>query len=398
MSRHITLAAFLATLAVVVPAAWHALDADIPADGPLLRPKQATLHTGGAAISVELDRGVLLSGGRLKVTLVGTADTARKIALDVRALQDNGMGPERVENPPTEVARRRITIDAAPGGGKPTELTFDLRPRRARPGGMEWFDIDVTPAGKRGDAVSYYGSEEEPATAAKVGAVVWSGNNLAMTLEAPARIPAGDEAFAVKLRVKNTTKQPIEYVDIKLGGPSLEFSAMEGLTFYGDDNYDVERVEATQDGDGDGDDSIAPGAERVYEYKVTPHENAAGGKLALLVQAGATVVLDERKHKYQYLGAMETVAIEQAPAAPAGEGARTAGKHAVGAPEGGAVEAAEASAVAGAGPAAAVGAGSVAGASTGAGAGPVAATGAGSVAGASTGAGAAAAPHVVAGK
>jgi hypothetical protein len=336
MSRHITLAAFLATLAVVVPAAWHALDADIPADGPLLRPKQATLHTGGAAISVELDRGVLLSGGRLKVTLVGTADTARKVALDVRALQDNGVGPERVENPPTEVARRRITIEAAPGGGKPTELTFELRPRHARPGGMEWFDIDVTPVGKRGDAVSYYGSEDEPATAAKVGAVVWGGNNLAMTLEAPARILAVDEAFAVKLRVKNTTRQPIEYVDIRLGGPTLEYSAMEGLTFYGDDNFDIERVE----GDGDGDESIAPGAERVYEYRVTPR-GGAGGKLALLAQAGATVVLDERKNKYQYLGAMETVVIEQAPAAPAGEGARTAGKHAVGAPEDGAAEAAE---------------------------------------------------------
>jgi hypothetical protein len=364
MSRHTTLAAFLATLAVVVPAAWRSLDADISSDGPLLRPKQATLHTGGAAVSVELDRGVLLSGGRLKVTLVGTADTARKIALDVRALQDNGMGPERVENPPTEVARRRITIEAAPGGGKPTELTFDLGPRRARPGRMEWFDIDVTPAGKRGDDVSYYGSEEEPATAAKVGAVVWSGNTLAMTLEAPERIPAGGEPFPVKLRIKNTTRQPIDYVDIRLGGPSLSFSPMEGLTFYGDDSYDVERVESTEDGDGD--ESIAPGAERVYEYQVTPHGDG-GHKLGLLVQAGATVVLDERKNKYLYLGAMETAVIEQAAEAPADEAARTAGKRAVGAPDDDAAAVPDAiSSAAGTGPAV----GAVAGAGAAAGVGP----------------------------
>jgi hypothetical protein len=328
MSRHITLAAFLATLAVVVPAAWRALDADIPTDGPLLRPKQATLQTGGATIAVDLDRGVLMSGGRLKVTLVGTADTPRKIALDVRALQDNGMGPERVENPPTEVARRRITIEAAPGGGKPTELTFDLRPRGARAGSMEWYDIDVTPAGKRGDAVSYYSSDDEPATAAKVGAAVWGGNNLAMTLEAPARIPAGDASFPVKLRVKNTTKQPIEYVDIQLGGPTLSYGPMEGLNFYGEGGYDVERINEPDDGD----EALAPGAERVYEYRVTPTE-VGGAKLGLLVKAGATVVLDEKRHKYLYLGAMETAAIERAPGEPAGAGPRTAGKNAVGAPE-----------------------------------------------------------------
>jgi hypothetical protein len=330
MSRHITLAAFLATLAVVAPAAWRALDADIPTDGPLLRPKQATLQAGGATIAVDLDRGVLMSGGRLKVTLVGTADTSRKVALDVRALQDNGMGPERVQNPPTEIARRRITVEAAPGGGKPTELTFELRPRGARPGSMEWYDIDVTPAGKHGDDLDYYGSEDEPATAAKVGAAVWGGNNLAMKLEAPARIPTGDVSFPVKLHVKNTTKQTIEYIDIQLGGPTLSYGPMEGLTFYGDGGYHVERVNEADDDDG----SLAPGAERVYEYTVTPIEDG-GPKLGLLAKAGATVVLDEKKHKYLYLGAMETAAIERVPdePAPAGAGPRTAGKRAVGAPE-----------------------------------------------------------------
>jgi hypothetical protein len=323
MSRHITLAAFLVTLAVVVPAAWHAPDADIPTDGPQLRPKQGKLHIGGATISVDLDRGVLMSGGRLKVALVGTADTTRKIALDVRAMQDNGMGAERVENPPTEISRRRIIIEAAPGGGKPTELAFDLKPWGMKAGRMQWYDIDVTPAGKRGEDVSYYDEEDAPATAAKVGAAVWGGNNLALTLEAPASIPAGAESFSVKLHVKNTAKKPIRYVDIKLGGPSLNYGAMEGLGFYDEDNYDIEQVEqpepaeqtaqATAAADDDDDDgSIAPGAERVYEYKVTPKQPAAA-KLGLLVQANATVVVDEAKDKYLYLGAMDAITINRAP-------------------------------------------------------------------------------------
>ena len=316
MSRHITLAAFLVTLAVVVPAAWQAPDADIPTDGPALRPKQGTLHTGGATISVDLDRGVLMSGGRLKVALVGTADTARKIALDVRAMQDNGMGAERVENPPTEISRRRIIIEAAPGGGKPTELAFDLKPWGMKAGRMQWYDIDVTPAGKRGDDVSYYDGEDAPATAAKVGAAVWGGNNLAMTLEAPASIPAGAESFNVKLHVKNTAKKPISYVDIKLGGPSINYGPMEGLSFYDEDNYDIEQVEQTAQADeaeaADDDGAIAPGAERVYEYKVTPKQPDAA-KLGLLVQAHATVVVDEAKDKYLYLGAMEAITVNRAP-------------------------------------------------------------------------------------
>lgn len=314
MSRHITLAAFLVTLAVVVPAAWQAPDADIPTDGPRLRPKQTALQTGGATISVDLDRGVLMSGGKLKVTLVGTADTRRKVALDVRALQDNGLGEGRVENPPTEVAKRRITVEAAPEGGKPTEVVFELRPRRMKPGWMEWYDIEVTPAGKRADAESESDDEDALPSAASVGAVVWGGNNLAMKLEAPASAPAGDGPFTVKVRVKNTAKQPIQYLDLRLGGPTLDYGPMEGLSFWGDDNYEVEQVAVSDDGD-----EIAPGAERVYEYKVTPKQSGAA-ELGLLVQAGATIVIDEDRNKYRHLGAMEAVTIRRAapePAAPA---------------------------------------------------------------------------------
>jgi hypothetical protein len=317
MSRHITLAAFLATLAVVVPAAWHAPDADIPTDGPQLRPKQSTLHVGGATISVDLDRGVLMSGGKLKVTLVGTADTPRKVALDVREMQDNGIGPERVENPPTEIVRRRVHVEAAPGGGKPTEIVFEPRPWGMKAGRMQWFDIDVTPAGKRGEAVSYSDSDdgETLASAASVGVAVWGGNSLGMTVEAPASVPAGD-AFTVKVHVKNTARKPIESVNLRIGGPNLSYNGMEGLMFYGEDNPDVDSIDESTGG-GDEEGTIAPGAERVYEYKVTPKEGSAL-KLGLLVKAEALVVLDEKKGKYQDVAAMDAITVQRTePAEPA---------------------------------------------------------------------------------
>lgn len=321
MSRHITLAAFLITLAVVVPAAWHVPDADIAVDGPRIRPKQATLEVGDATIAVDLDRGVLMSGGRLKATLVATADTPRKIALDVRALEDNGIGEGRVENPPTEVARRRITVEAAPGGGKPTEVAFELRPRGARLGMlgmMEWYDIEVAPVrAKRARVASDLDEEdEELESVARVGAVVWGGNNLAMKLEAPASIPAGDAPFHVKVRVKNTARKPMQYVDIRLGGPGLGYSGMEGLTFYGDDSYEIEQVEASTEASTDDDDALQPGAERVYEYKVTPKQSGAD-PLGLLVKAGATVVIDEERNKYRSFGAMEAVTISRSQPEPA---------------------------------------------------------------------------------
>ncbi len=228
---------------------------------------------------------------------------------------------------------------------------------------MEWFDIDVTPAGKRGDAVSYYGSEEEPATAAEVGAVVWSGNNLAMTLEAPARIPAGDEAFAVKLRVKNTTKQPMEYVDIRLGGhtssttrwrawPSTATttttsSRSRGRWRWGRVDRARRRARVRVPGD------AARGRQRRQARAARAGRRDRGARRA---QAQVPVPGGDGDGG------------DRAGACNACErGARTAGKHAVGAPEGAdsSDEAAEASAVAGAGPAAATGAGPVIGASAG---------------------------------
>src|SRR5215470_6915682 len=121
-----TLAAFAATVLVAIPAGWRLLDADIPKDGAIARPEQQTLEVDGAKITVGLDRGLMKAGRKVKVTLVATADTAKKVAVDVSAFENNYVGGGRVENPPTFISRRTITLDAAPGGGKPANVAFEL--------------------------------------------------------------------------------------------------------------------------------------------------------------------------------------------------------------------------------------------------------------------------------
>lgn len=293
MSRHTSLAAFFATVVIAVPAAWHVLDADIQTDGPATRPNQQVLHTAGAEIKLDLDRGVLLSGHKLKATLVATSETPKKIALTVRVLEDNGMGGERVPIPATVVTRKKILIDAAPGGGTPVELAFELGAPKKK-GRVQWYDIDVAPTGIKGDAIAYYDAEDDagnavPANAAKAGAAVWSGNSFGLAIEPPAKVPA-EGPFTVGVRVTNTTKKPMEYAEVTLGGPQLDFNGMEGLTtlYQGDDGeFDVTMKDQGEQ------PAIAPGEQRLVQFDVTPKHD--GVKAFTLVaqahgdQAGAAL-------------------------------------------------------------------------------------------------------------
>jgi hypothetical protein len=293
MSRHLSLAAFFATVLVAVPAGWRALDADIQTDGPATRPKQHVLHTDGAAVSVDLDRGVLMAGGKLKVTLVATAETPKRIALTVRALEDNGIGEERTPNPPTVVSRKKIILEAAPGGGTPMVIAFDLGSRKKK-GRVEWYDVDVTPAGKKDEALAYYDTETDdgtpvPANAAKVGAAVWSGNTFGMAIDTPT-IPA-EGPFTVAVRVKNTTKKPMEYLDVEMGGPELAYSGMDGLSLYASDDaeFDVKLADDATDA------SLEPGQEKLVTFEVTPrHPGVKKFTLVASGRAGAGGAMDVR--------------------------------------------------------------------------------------------------------
>lgn len=273
-----SVAAFFATVLVAVPAEWSLLGANIQTDGPALRPPKESFEVDGVTVSVELDRGISTAGSQVKAILVATSDVPKEISLDVRALEDNGYGEERVANPPTVVSKKRVKIKAGPNGGAPVEVAFELGSTRHK-GGVQWFDIDVMSSKtryiKNTDMASsekptdarYYAVEElGPQNAARVGFAVWGGNSFPISF-VPTALPARGP-FEIAVKVKNTKKKSIEWLQVELGNQlGLEGLSSElMISSYGDESpYDVEYI--------DGEEStLASGAERTFRFKVTPKD------------------------------------------------------------------------------------------------------------------------------
>jgi hypothetical protein len=273
MRKHASLAVYLATIGVLLPAGWHALEADIPADGALTRPERHTLTIDDAAIDVDLDRGLLKPGGELKVALTGTAAAAHGVDVDVTVLQDMGMAGERVSRPPRVVARRRVTVPAAASGAKPVELAFRLGGKDAK-GYASWYDVVVTPASKTKLKDRPYEAIGD-GKAAVVGAATWSGNAFGFTVEPPLQPPA-DQPFEVAVRIKNTTRHTLKWLMVDLGAEINNWDAMSGGLMLNGTTADVEisQLEAPPPVNGDvvddGEAGLAPGAERVVRYQVKP--------------------------------------------------------------------------------------------------------------------------------
>jgi hypothetical protein len=272
--RPATVAACLATIAVVVPAGWHVLDADLRADGPAVRPARQVLEIGDTTVTLEVDRGVMPSGGTMSVTLVATGD-AREVALDLTAMEDNGIGGERVPNPPTIVERRVVKLHADPGGGPPVVASFQLGKKRGT-GRLQWFDVVATPFARQ----KITDRPEVGGDSAVVGLATWNGNTFPIAIEPPAKMPA-EGPFTVAVRVKNTTGKPLQYLYNQLGGGTVDgYNVMGGGIQIASDEYDVTEAEqpelqkpeadAEAPFDDNDPDQLKPGAERLYIYTVTP--------------------------------------------------------------------------------------------------------------------------------
>jgi hypothetical protein len=277
-----SVAAFFATVLVAVPAGWQMLTADIQSDGPGLRPPKESFEIDGVTVSVAIDRGISTARGEVKAILVATSDTPKEISLDVRALEDNGYGEERVANPPTVISKQRVKIKSGPNGGEPVELAFKLGTTRYK-GSVQWFDIDVmsskTKYIKNPDIVTgegpndarYWDDEDRPANAARVGFAVWGGNSLPIAF-APTKIPATG-SFEIGVIVKNTTKKPIDWMQVELGNQlGLDGLSSElAVSAYGEESpYQVEAIENDFY-----ETPLDPGKERTYRFKVTPQDEAA---------------------------------------------------------------------------------------------------------------------------
>ena len=275
-----SVAAFLTTVLVAVPAGWSLLGANIQTDGPALRPPKESFEVDGVTVSVEIDRGIATARGQVKATIVATSDAPKQLSLDVRALEDNGYGEERVPNPPTVVSKRRVKIQSGPGGGAPVEVAFNLGTTRHK-GGVQWFDIDVMASKTKfhgtedspehPDDARYWASEElGPQNAARVGYAVWGGNSIPISF-APTTVPATGP-FEVAVVVNNTKKKPLDWLQVEIGNRlGLEGLSSELIvSAYGDESpYTVEALESNYV-----ETPLAPGASRTFRFKITPADEA----------------------------------------------------------------------------------------------------------------------------
>ena len=253
-----TLAAALVTTALAVPAGWRSLGADIQSDGPRMRPKQQTFaFDDGTLVTMDLDRGVMPSGGKASVTLVASAEHAHEVKVSLAAMENMGYGAERVQNPPLEVDSKVVTLDAQPGGGPPLVWTVQLDKRAKTPGRHEWFDIVAAPA---------HHDKDESVEAASAGIATWSGNSFAMSIEPPASIPA-EGPFTVAVRVKNTTKKPMRLPQIHVGSRVAGVQDLSSELWLSSDGFEIEPVDEPEYDD---DARIAPGAEQLTVFRVKP--------------------------------------------------------------------------------------------------------------------------------
>ena len=190
--RHLGfVAGFCATCAVVVPLAWHPLDASIDRDGKRVRPLQQTLELDGAKVTLDVDRAIVHTGDAVHATLRAYADKPARVAVTLRVSRNVNYEGARVETPDVAIDREQFVLDAAPGGGKPVQTTLVLGKLPDRPNLTDNFKISIAPKG-------------DPSQVAAVDVVGWSGDSLDMEI-VPKGPMTADAPFKVAVRVKNTT-------------------------------------------------------------------------------------------------------------------------------------------------------------------------------------------------
>jgi hypothetical protein len=275
MKRHATLAAFLVTVAVVVPAAWHSVDADLERDGKHLRPLQKTLVLDdGTKVTLDVDRAVVMTGDTVTATLRAFSDQRKEVAIDLHALHTRNYENERVSTPWHQIDKETIQLVATREGGKPVTTRIKLGERPDKKGLTDSFQIMIAKHGTKfpkhpfefggngDDQVDYDAIDEGLAAATSIRG--WSGNNLALAIHPEGKIVEG-QPFTVEVRVTNTTgaKQ----------FPLVDLTTEEALTGNEDPTTEaplsIERVD--EDSSNEADPGWKRGAVDITKFRVTPH-------------------------------------------------------------------------------------------------------------------------------
>jgi len=274
MSRNTTLTAFLITVAIVVPAGWHAIGADIQTDGKRLRPLQQSVMIDGARVTLDVDRSVVMTGDTVKAKLVAFSDTPKQVTVDLRVLHSRNYEGEGVEQPWNPIDRETIKLTAAPKGGKPVETALALGTLPDRPALTDSFKIYVSAHGAKppkreySDSLDYDVGVSE-GRAAAISITGWSGNNLGMSIKPEGR-PAADAPFTIAVKITNTSGQPLAHTPY--ASLSTE-AALEGNEEAGHEEAGVtiEKI----DGDDESHSYETPfkrGQSMVARFRVTPQQ------------------------------------------------------------------------------------------------------------------------------
>jgi hypothetical protein len=286
---------FTATISLLLPATWRATEAELPTDGPMLKPPLESFKIGDTEVKVDVDRAAVAPGGTVTLTLVATSDTPHRVPLVLREMGSESEPGERVEPTPITLARQEVTVDAAPGGGKPRTVTFKLPASKAHRGTVSDYTILVQPAKaakKIRTAEDLYTQTvaelpedapegaEAPAIAAMVVVATHEPEAYSVTIEPPAEKPADGQPFEVAVRVKNPSKRTLHDVYLELS-PSASVLGSLGMgsrmvmdADEGGDDWKIEPVDPNADIT-----ALAPGEEKVVRYRVTPPAGATGGAL-----------------------------------------------------------------------------------------------------------------------
>jgi hypothetical protein len=269
---------FFATVAILVPAGWHSLGANIEKDGKHLRPMQQKVTIDGVDVALDVDRSVVMTGDTVTATLVATADSPKDVTVDLRALHSTNYSGERVERPWQQLDRETITLHAAPGGGTPVKTRVKLGDRPAELALEDSFKIMVNKHGEKpvkrefdtGKAPDYDAlAGDDGSAAAGIFIRGWSGNNLGMTIAAKGPI-TGDAPFTVAVTIKNTTGHKLDHV------PWINLSTEDALTATDDQNSDPAVTIDSADDDNDGETPMKKNASVTKLFTVTPNKKLTG--------------------------------------------------------------------------------------------------------------------------
>lgn len=274
MLRNTTLAAFLITVAIVVPAGWHALGADIQTDGKRLRPLQQSFMIDGARVTLDVDRSVVMTGDTVTAKLVAFSDTPKQVTVDLRVLHTSNYEGERVDQPWVPIDRETIKLTAAPKGGKPVQTAITLGELPDRPALTDSFKIYVSAHGQKPAKREYQDSLDydvgvSDGQAAAVSITGWSGNNLGMSIKAEGR-PTTDAPFTIAVRITNTSGGKLAHM------PYVSLSteaALEGSDEAGHEEASVvlEKIEADEE-HSDYETPFKRGQTMVARFRVTPQQ------------------------------------------------------------------------------------------------------------------------------